>query len=171
MCCNLCTISCFCSIFSGEASGSDSDVEKNSEDENDGQVQERKKRKRSTSKVEAEDDNSNPLKEAEEEKGGSNHEDIASDEEQKPPKKRTKERVGERRFEQHPVLQKWIMRRVDRVMLETVKIERRERRRRHFPIPSESKKSAPEFDELPQLHRTASIFLRNLAPSITKQRS
>lgn len=145
---------------------SDSEAaDKNSDDEQG----ETKKRKRSTSKPEAEkDDASNPAKDddGEKEEGSGADDDAVSEDENQPPKKR-KERlrsggseitsggseigdeadgekkngVGEKQKEKKPLL----------------------------PIPDMKKKITMEDDEAPQLHRTASIFLRNLSPLITKQ--
>ncbi|OXA58328.1 Serrate RNA effector molecule [Folsomia candida] len=152
----------------GEASMSENETaDKNSDEEG-----ETKKRKRSTSKPEVEDDASNlAAKDEDEDKVGSNGEEAGSDDENRPPKKRTKERLqsggseivsggSEIENDQDGGENKGKDSNGD------VVVEKKNAKQGLLPIPGEMKKK--EEDELPQLHRTASIFLRNLSPLVTK---
>jgi hypothetical protein len=152
-------------LNSGEASASNSDTEKKSDEEK------TKKRKRSTSKHEVDDDSSNQEKPDAPTQGSDAEEEVeaGSDGESRQPKKRTKERARSGGSEITSGTSD-LDNEDDEKQGNGETEEKKKIKKPLLPIPGETKKkiTMDEEDELPQLHRTASIFLRNLSPLITK---
>jgi len=156
-------------ICSGEASASDSEVDKKSESES---SPARKKKKSET--VEDMDTSSNAAKGDGEIDEPAADEEAGSDAEGQIPKKRTKERSRSAGSEitsggselEHEDEGKGPEEGEEGEGEKKTKKDKKPL----LPLPGETKKKILfDEDELPQLHRTASIFLRNLSPTITKQ--